>query len=72
MYDFEINKRVEKFLDKIDDKNVISFYEKITILQENPFSMSLNLDIKRLKSKSKNHFRLRIGKYRFVYEVIEV
>ncbi|MFA5916767.1 MAG: hypothetical protein WC850_00850 [Candidatus Gracilibacteria bacterium] len=29
-----------------------------------------NLDIKPLKGKN-NHYRLRIGKYRFLYEIIE-
>ena len=66
-YNLELNKNVKKFLAKHEDIARI-FFQKIKILQNNPSSN--NLDIKSLKWK-KNHYRLRIWKYRFLYEIIE-
>lgn len=67
MYKIETSKEVDKFLDKHRDiaKKFVQNLETLKIL---PFSN--NLDIKSLKWK-KNHYRLRIWKYRFLYEIIE-
>ncbi len=67
MYRVIIEKEVSKFLQKhIWEKIVVSFREKTTILSKNPYSKELN--IKSL-SWEKNKYRLRIWKYRFLYEV---
>lgn len=68
MYKIIINKKVAKFLDKNKDLND----KFLSILKEfwvNPFDNSI-LDIKILKWE-KNKFRLRLWKYRFLYEIIK-
>jgi mRNA interferase RelE/StbE len=67
MYKVELNKSVRKFLKSHPDIWKKFFYalKKITV---NPFNNLL--DIKKL-IWSKNHYRLRIWKYRFLYEVRE-
>lgn len=69
MYNVELSKSVEKFLDKLDDKTVQNFYTKIVILKSNPYTNTL--DIKKLSGKLKGCFRLRISKYRFLYKIID-
>jgi mRNA interferase RelE/StbE len=68
VYRVLLHKKVEQFLDLRDDNFVLLFWDKIRVLRKNPFDRSTNLDIVSLTGK-KNHFRLRIGKYRFLYEV---
>jgi len=68
MYKIIISKKVAKFLDKNKDLND----KFLSILKEfwvNPFDNSI-LDIKILKWE-KNKFRLRLWKYRFLYEIIK-
>ena len=66
-FGIELSKDVKKFLSKHEDIARL-FYQKIKILSSN--NSSSNLDIKPLKWQ-KNHYRLRIGKYRFLYEIID-
>ncbi len=66
-HNLEINKKVKKFLAKHQDIAVI-FYQKIYILHKNIYTKEI--DIKPLTWK-KNHYRMRIGKYRFAYEIIK-
>lgn len=66
-YYFALHKDVKKFLAKHDDITRI-FYRKLQVIASNPFQNTL--DIKSLTGK-KHHYRLRIGKYRFLYEVRE-
>lgn len=68
MYRVLVHKKVEKFLDSKNDKFVLSFWDKIKILKKNPFDRSTNLDVVPLEGK-KNHYRLRMGKYRFLYVI---
>jgi mRNA interferase RelE/StbE len=63
-----LHKKIEKFLDSKDDKFVLLFRDKVRILKKNPFERNTNVDVVPLKGK-KNHYRLRVGKYRFLYEV---
>ncbi len=65
IFRFKTHKRVDKFLAKhpIIAKKLMLLLKKIVI---NPFEN--NCDIKNLKGQ-KNHYRLRIGKYRFLYEI---
>ena len=69
MYNIEFDRKVEKFLNKTDDKTITLFLQKLEILKANPFENQL--DIKKLKGKFKNCYRLRVGKYRFLYEILE-
>ncbi|MDD2870914.1 MAG: hypothetical protein PHS49_02890 [Candidatus Gracilibacteria bacterium] len=65
-YKIELSKKVKKFLANHD---LISrqFYDKIFYLANND---SKNLDIKKLSGEV-HKYRLRIGKYRFLYEIID-
>lgn len=66
MYEIKTSKIVDKFLEKHLDI-ASKFVSSLEILRKSPFDNSL--DIKSLKWH-KNHFRLRIWKYRFLYEII--
>jgi mRNA interferase RelE/StbE len=65
-YKLEFSKQVIKFLDKSDHQLKIKIITAFEQLSNNPRSESL--DIKAMINK-KGHFRLRIGKYRFLYEI---
>ena len=67
MYRIRTDKKVEKFIIAHPDIWV-RFFEKVTILQQDP--RDPRLSTKRLQG-SKDKYRLRIGKYRFLYEVKE-
>lgn len=66
-YAIKYAKQVEKFLDKHKDlqPKVLSALEQIA---QNPFNNTL--DIKKLQGEE-HKYRLRIGKYRLLYEIIE-
>ncbi|MDD3793709.1 MAG: type II toxin-antitoxin system RelE/ParE family toxin [Candidatus Gracilibacteria bacterium] len=67
MYKIIIEKKVANFLEKhIGENIIISFKERLEILRVDPYSKKL--DIKSLIGE-KNKYRLRIGKYRFLYKV---
>jgi len=66
-YNIEYHKRVIKFLSKQDiefRKKILNIFEDIAL---NPFENSY--DVKPYKSNTTNQYRLRVGKYRFIYEV---
>ncbi|NWF66642.1 MAG: type II toxin-antitoxin system RelE/ParE family toxin [Campylobacterales bacterium] len=68
-YEIELHKSVAKFLKKQDKdflKRVDFAFEK---LSQNPFNFK-ELDIKMLEGSEKD-YRLRDGKYRFIYTVFE-
>ena len=66
-YKIEISKKVEKFLEKHPD--ILSrYFFAIEILKNDP--LPSQLDIKKLKGEN-SKYRIRIGKYRFLYEVKE-
>ena len=65
-YKIKTSKKVDKFLEK-HQKITKRFFEKLIILSKNPYEN--NLDIIPYEWK-KNHFRFRIWKYRFLYEII--
>lgn len=68
MYTIKIHKKATKFLStrNLSEKKLIK--QKLNLLKEDPFSHSL-LDIKMMKGLE-NVFRLRIGKIRIIYQVI--
>lgn len=67
-YSVIIHKRVEKFL-SIHPEMSKSFFQILDILSED--IQTRKVDIKSLSWLSGNHFRFRIWKYRFLYEVLE-
>ena len=66
-YEIKYSKSLKKFLLKHRDIGV-RVVEKLEKLSQNPKDESL--DIKPLKAKD-GHFRLRVGKYRILYEIVE-
>jgi len=69
IYNILITKEVRKFLDKRDKKFIQKVNSAFEKLKTNPFNHP-DLDLKKLVN-SKEDFRLRIGKYRFLYAVID-
>jgi len=67
-YKLAVSKQVAKFLDKSDKKLRIKIITTLELLAEAPFSKKL--DAKPLVNKQ-GHFRLRISKYRFLYEITD-
>ena len=68
MYNVVFEKKVYKFFEKHKWERIIFDLEKaVNILKINPYKN--NLDIKKIKWS--NSYRLRIWKYRFIYEIIE-
>jgi mRNA interferase RelE/StbE len=68
MYKVILNKKVIKFLQRRSESEKKSIKRKIDLLQQNPIKNE-NLDIKQLKGVE-NVYRLRIGKIRMVYQVL--
>lgn len=67
MYKIVFEKNVIKFLDKHKKENFIRLlYDKLKTLATSPYNN--NLDIKAIKWE-KDTYRLRIWKYRFLYEI---
>ena len=64
-YNIRYPSQVEAQLEKLDNSIAQRIYDKIWMLRSNP-----NLG-KPLKSAWKNYRRLRIGKYRIIYEISE-
>ena len=69
MYKIIYEKKAKKFFLKHRWDNIIDRFEEIIpILMNNP--LDNNLNIKALKWYPEDHYRLRIWKYRFLYEII--
>ena len=67
MYKIIYKKQVIKFIKKRSKKEKYKILEKLKLLRKNPYPNNMNLDIKKLQAKS--GFRLRIGDYRFLYDI---
>lgn len=72
MYKVKTSKQFDKFLAKHQDIQA-KVFESFEAIAQNPYEAKL--DIKKLQGKKfqcrTNHYRLRISKYRFLYEVLE-
>ncbi|EAI6710752.1 type II toxin-antitoxin system RelE/ParE family toxin [Campylobacter upsaliensis] len=66
-YNIEYHKDFIKFLKKHQDIQA-KVFESFETIAQNPYEAKL--DIKKLQGRA-NHYRLRISKYRFLYEVLE-
>ena len=69
MYNIILHKRVIKFINSRTPKEKQKIKEKLQLLQQNPYPTNERADVKKLTNQST--FRLRIGGYRFVYEVVD-
>ncbi len=68
-YEVKYHKSVIKFLQKQNKdfaKRVLDSFDEIA---SNPLGSTQ--DVKPLSGSPKNHYRLRIGKFRFLYELID-
>jgi len=68
MYKIELSSKVKKFIIKRTPKEQKRLIETFEILQKNPYEN--DLPIKPMKGAI-NQYRLRFGKYRIIYEIIE-
>jgi len=69
MYKLIPHKRVIKFINSRNPKDKQRIKEKFQQLQQNPYPTNSEIDSKKLQNK--NGFRLRIGGYRFIYDVVD-
>ena len=67
MYSLKLQKQVAKFLEKRNKKELKKIIEKFELLKINPYPNNESLDIKKLQNRE--DYRLRIGKYRFIYKI---
>ena len=71
MYILRFHKRVKKFIESKDKKTKDRFKKILLELAKNPFPSNPNINAKKLKNEIPNKFRLIIGKYRFLYFIID-
>jgi len=67
MFEIKLKKSVTKFLEKRSPKELKAILTKFENLKENPYPTNKILDVKKLTNTSE--YRLRIGKYRFIYQI---
>ena len=69
MYKIVYRKSVVKFIRKRVPQEKERIFQKFEMLKMNPYPDNENTDIKKLQGKS--GFRLRVGSYRFLYDVVD-
>ena len=69
MYNIKYHKRVSKFINSRTTQEKARIKKKIDEIKQNPYPANSKADIKKLKNRV--GFRLRVGDYRFIYEVID-
>jgi len=60
---------VRDYLDELQDSDTDRCEESLKMLADEPFRSRPKCDIKKLKGKDKEMYRLRVGDYRFEYFV---
>lgn len=66
VYEIELSKQAAKFIEKQTPKLKKRIAQAFVKLQENPYRY--DLDIRKLRH-FENDYRLRIGKFRFLYTI---
>ena len=69
MYKIIPHKRVIKFINSRNPKDKQKIKEKLQQLQINPYPSNNETDTKKMINKI--GYRLRIGNYRFIYDVVD-
>jgi len=69
MYKIIPHKRVIKFINTRSLKDKQKIKKKFFQLQQDPYPANTKVDSKKLQNI--NGFRLRIGNYRFIYEIVD-
>ncbi len=67
MYKIILHKKVIKFINNRTPKEKQIIKSKFEQLQQNPYPQNQKLDLKKLQSRY--GFRLRVGDYRFIYDI---
>lgn len=62
---------VRDFLDELQDSDTERCEDSLKMLGEDPYRSRPKCDIKKLKGKDKEMYRLRVGDHRFEYFVEE-
>ena len=70
MYNIKLHKRVVKFIQSRNPKEKLRIKEKLLELQNNPYPTNPKTDTKNMIN-SNNGYRLRVGNYRFLYDIVE-
>ncbi len=65
MYEVKLSTKSVKELDKIDYQMVKKIFDKMNNLKNEPKPVGC------IKLKGENAYRIRLGEYRIIYEVIE-
>jgi mRNA interferase RelE/StbE len=68
MYRYKLSKTVMKFLEKRDKAFLLRFEEKLTEIRKDPYNPLADVEPYKWYD---GDYRLRIGKYRFLYTVKE-
>ncbi len=69
-YEIKFSKTFAKQLDRLNTTVLKRFYGELEQLQHNPYPSNEQLDTKKLKGTTEQ-YRLRVGKYRFLYTIVE-
>jgi len=69
VYNIKYHKRVAKFINSRTLKDRERIKQKIEEIKRNPYPTNTKADIKKLKNAV--GFRLRVGDYRFIYEIVD-
>jgi len=69
VYKIIIHKKVIKYISSRNPKDKQKIKKKFQQLQQNPYPSNIGIDSKKLQNT--NGFRLRIGGYRFIYDVVD-
>lgn len=69
MYKLSLSSKAKKFIAKRTQKEQIRLIKTFETLQEDPYNNAL--DTKPMKGSTSNEYRLRFGKYRIIYEVVD-
>ncbi|MDM8568239.1 type II toxin-antitoxin system RelE/ParE family toxin [Thiotrichales bacterium HSG1] len=69
MYKLKYHKRVVKFINSRNPQEKRRIKDKFIQLMENPYPTNTQIDIKNMINR--NGYRLRVGNYRFIYDIVE-
>lgn len=70
MYHIKLHKRVVKFIESRTPKEKQRIKEKFLQLQKNPYPNNPHTDTRHMIN-STHGYRLRVGNYRFLYDIVE-
>ncbi len=70
VYTLKLHKQVKKFLQSLTPEWQTRFYDKLEMLRQNPYDR-IQLDIKPMQGAGESVYRLRVGQYRFIYQINE-